>query len=34
VLSPYIAGDIARFRSLELAAAINRLRTLQMKQVP
>jgi len=32
VLSPYISGDIARFRGLELAAAINRLRTLQMKQ--
>lgn len=33
VLSPCVTGDIARFRSLELAAAINRLRTLQMKQV-
>lgn len=32
VLSPYITGDIARFRGLELAAAINRMRTVQMKQ--
>jgi hypothetical protein len=32
VLSHYISGDVARFRGLELAAAINRLRTLKMKQ--
>jgi len=32
LLSAYIIGDIARFRGLELAAAINRLRTLKMKQ--
>ncbi len=32
VLSPYVSGDIARFRGLELAAAINRLRTLQIQQ--
>jgi predicted ABC-class ATPase len=32
VLSPYISGEVARFRGLELAAAINRLRTLKMKQ--
>ena len=29
--SPYITGDIARFRALELAAAINRIRTLKVK---
>ena len=32
VLSPYITGDIALFRALELAAAINRMRTLQIKE--
>ena len=32
VLLPHISGDIARFRCLELAAAINRLRSLKMKQ--
>ncbi|MCP4694587.1 MAG: ABC-ATPase domain-containing protein [Desulfobacterales bacterium] len=32
VLSPYIVGDLARFRGLELAAAVNRMRTLVMKQ--
>jgi len=31
VLSPRPAGDFARFRGLELAAAINRLRTLEIK---
>jgi len=31
VLSAYISGDIVRFRGLELAAAINRMRTLKMK---
>lgn len=30
VLTPYLTGDIAQFRSMELAAAINRMRTLQM----
>ncbi len=34
VLSPYIVGDLARFRGLELAAAINRMRTLKVKQKP
>jgi predicted ABC-class ATPase len=28
ILTPYISGDIARFRGHELAAAINRMRTL------
>ena len=32
ILSPYITGDMARFRSIELASAINRMRTLRMKQ--
>jgi predicted ABC-class ATPase len=32
ILSPYITGDLAWFRSIELAAAINRMRTLKMKQ--
>jgi len=32
VLSPHITGDIARFRALELAAAINRMRTLKVSQ--
>ena len=32
VLSPYITGDIAQFRGLELAAAVKRMRTLQMRQ--
>jgi predicted ABC-class ATPase len=32
VLSAYISGDIVRFRGLELAAAINRMRTLKMKR--
>ncbi len=32
VLKKKVAGDYAEFRSLELAAAINRLRTLHMEQ--
>ncbi len=34
VLSPYPSGDYAAFRPCELAAAINRLRTLSAGQVP
>jgi len=30
ILTPYITGDVARFRGFELAAAINRMRTLTM----
>jgi hypothetical protein len=29
---PFVVGDLARFRPLELAAAINRMRTLGMIQ--
>ena len=32
VLVPYIMGDLAAFRGMELAAAINRMRTLRVKQ--
>jgi len=32
ILSPYVTGDIARFRGIELAAAINRMRTLEVTQ--
>jgi predicted ABC-class ATPase len=32
VLSPYPRGDLAGFRGFELAAAVNRLRTLAMRQ--
>jgi predicted ABC-class ATPase len=32
ILTPYVTGDIARFRGLELAAAINRMRTLKVDQ--
>jgi predicted ABC-class ATPase len=32
-LAPYLTGDLARFRSYELAAAINRMRTLMVRQV-
>ena len=32
-LSPYLVGDLARFRKFELAAAINRMRTLKVRQV-
>jgi hypothetical protein len=33
ILTPYVTGDIARFRSFELSAAINRMRTLVVTQV-
>jgi predicted ABC-class ATPase len=33
VLAPYPRGDMAGFREFELAAAINRLRTVTMRQV-
>ena len=33
VLPPYLTGDLARFRDIELAAAINRLRTLTVRQI-
>ena len=29
-LTPFLTGDIARFRAFELSAAINRMRTLQV----
>ena len=32
-LTPYLTGDIAAFRAFELAAAANRMRTLQVRQV-
>lgn len=32
ILSPGLSGDYARFRALEFAAAVNRLRTLRVKQ--
>lgn len=32
ILTPYITGDLARFRGIELAAVINRMRTLRVKQ--
>jgi predicted ABC-class ATPase len=32
-LSPYLAGDLARCRVFELAAAINRMRTLRIRQI-
>lgn len=31
-LTPYLTGDIAAFRGIELAAAINRMRTLEAEQ--
>jgi predicted ABC-class ATPase len=34
ILGPWPAGNYAGFRKLELAAAINRLRTLKVKQEP
>ena len=34
VLTPYPVGGLAAFRSLELAAAVNRLRTLQVQSIP
>jgi hypothetical protein len=30
ILTPYVTGDITRFRHFELAAAINRMRTLMV----
>jgi predicted ABC-class ATPase len=32
VISPRISGNYAEFRKIELAAAINRLRTLEVEQ--
>lgn len=32
VLTPYITGDLAAFRGMELAAAINRMRDVRMEQ--
>ncbi|MGM0452631.1 MAG: ABC-ATPase domain-containing protein [Thermodesulfobacteriota bacterium] len=32
ILVPYVMGDLAGFRAMELAAAINRMRTLKVKQ--
>ncbi len=32
-LTPFVAGDLARFRRFELAAALNRLRTLEVRQL-
>lgn len=32
ILVPYVMGDLAGFRPMELAAAINRMRTLKVKQ--
>jgi hypothetical protein len=32
VLTPTVTGDLARFRGIELAAAINRMRRLCMRQ--
>jgi predicted ABC-class ATPase len=32
ILTPYVTGDLARFRGIELAAVINRMRTLRVKQ--
>jgi predicted ABC-class ATPase len=32
ILTEYVTGDIARFRRFELAAAINRMRTLKIRQ--
>ncbi|MEE8397446.1 MAG: ABC-ATPase domain-containing protein [Desulfobacterales bacterium] len=32
VLTPYITGDLAAFRGIELAAAINRMRDVRMEQ--
>ncbi len=33
ILPPYLTGDLARFRIFELAAAINRMRTLKMNHM-
>lgn len=32
-LTPFVPGDLARFRRFELAAALNRLRTLEVRQL-
>ncbi|MBI9090461.1 MAG: ABC-ATPase domain-containing protein [Desulfobacterium sp.] len=32
ILMPFVVGDLVRFRPLELAAAINRMRTLEVTQ--
>ncbi len=32
VISPRISGNYAEFRKIELSAAINRLRTLEVEQ--
>jgi len=32
VITPFPQGDLALFRRFELAAAINRIRTLEVKQ--
>jgi predicted ABC-class ATPase len=32
ILTPYLIGDIAEFRRIELAGAVNRMRTLQVRQ--
>jgi len=32
ILVPFLTGDLARFRGIELASAINRMRTMRMKQ--
>ncbi len=34
ILSDFLTGDLARFRPIELAAAINRMRNLEIKQIP
>ena len=34
ILTPYCTGDLARFRAIELAAAINRMRTLRIADHP
>lgn len=33
ILPPYLMGDLACFRGIDLAAAINRMRTLTVKQI-
>ncbi len=32
ILTPYITGELAKFRALDLAGAINRMRSLKMRQ--
>ena len=32
MLPPFMTGDLAQFRDIELAAAINRMRTLSARQ--